>query len=184
MQTDGLFRSILRSLKILRVYLIGNHIRMSLKVNGRLILTKNLTGVTTVIGFTIRGFLLISLALITCTCSGVRLMSVTQITAKPIDSSLYFGKPARLIQGVTECATLKTDGVDSHSWHQEKPSTWQPSQAMHDSVSYPNRVVMLKKCLPTKSYPYPLTTRFSSNLFKMVWIDRRLNWHIGFLLLS
>ena len=136
------------------------------------------------IGFITRGSLLILLGLITCTCSGVRLMSGIQITGKPIDSSLYSGKHVKLIHEATECATSRIDGVDSRSWPQERPSTWQQSQVTLDSVSYQKPVVMPRKCLPTKLYPYRSTTRFSSNLFKMVWIDRRLNWHIGFLLLS
>ena len=157
---------------------------MSLRAIGRDTLMKNSTGVMAVTGFITRGLLLISLGLITCTCSGVRLMSVIPTTVKQTDSSLYFGKPVKPIQEATECAILRTDGVDSHLWLQEKQSTWRPSPVMPDLVYYQSQVVMPKKCLPIKLYRYPLTTRFSSNLYKMVWIDRRLNWHIGFLLLS
>ena len=119
----GSFRSTLRSLKILRAYSIGKLIQMSLKNKWEVILMKNLTDVITAIGFIIKEVLLILLALTTCTCSGVRSTLVIQTTEKPIDSSLYSGKPVRLIQDVTECATLKTDGVDSHLWHQVKPLT-------------------------------------------------------------
>ena len=137
-----------------------------------------------VFGFITKAFLLTSLALTTCTCSGVRLTSVIQTTEKQIDSSSYFGKPVSLIKDVTECAILRTDGVDSHSWHQVKQLIKLPYQEMQDSVSYQSQVVMQRKCLQIRLYQYPLTTRFSLNLYKMVWIDRRLSWHIGFLLLS
>jgi len=39
---------------------------------------------------------------------------------------------------------------------------------------------MQRKCLQIKLFQYPLIIHFSSNRFKMVWIGRRLNWHIGF----
>ena len=81
---------------------------------------KNLKDVKKVFGFIIKVKLLILLALITCTCSGVRLTLGHQTLEKPIDYFSYSGKLAKQIQDATECATLKTVVLDSLSWHPEK----------------------------------------------------------------
>ena len=96
---------------------------MSLKTNGRGYIDEEFNRRDNGYWFYNKEVLLILLALTTCTCSGVRSTLEIQTIEKPIDSSLYSGKPVRLIQEATECATLKTDGVDSHLWHQVKPLT-------------------------------------------------------------
>ena len=177
-------KNTLRNSNVLKVYSTGKHIRTNLKVSGKLISMRNLTGAKTGIGFTTREYLPILLALITCTCNGQRLTSDTLTTVKPIDYSSSFGKHARLIEDLTACAILKTDGVDSHLWHQVKPSIWQQYQVTPDLVSYQRQVPMPKRCLPTKLYPSRLIIHFSSNLSKTVWTDPRPNLHIGFQLQS
>jgi hypothetical protein len=43
-----------------------------------------------------------------------------QILEKPIDYSLYSGKLAKQTLDAMECVTLKTVGLDSLSWPQER----------------------------------------------------------------
>ena len=64
-------------------------------------------------GFIMMVLLLTLLALITCTCNGQKLMLERQTIEKQTDSSLYSGKHVKQMTGVTECATLKTDDLDS-----------------------------------------------------------------------
>ena len=141
---------------------------------------KNLKDVKKVFGSTIKVFLHILLVLTICTSNGQKLMLDKQNLGKPIDSSLFFGKRAKLIKDLTECATLKTDVLDSLSWHQGKRLTWRQYLATLDSVSYQNQVQMLKKCSQIKLYRSRLITRFSSNRFKTVWTDPKPNLPTGF----
>ena len=71
------------------------------------ILIKSLNIGKKAFGFITKAFLLISLALITCTCSGPRLMLGNQTLGKQTDYSLSFGKLARQTVDVSECATLR-----------------------------------------------------------------------------
>ena len=96
--------------------------------------TKNSKEEKMVIGFTITAWLLILLVLITCTSSGQKLMLERQILENQTDSSLYFGKHVKQIQGVTECATLKTDDLDSLLCHQQNLLTKLQYLPMLDSV--------------------------------------------------
>ena len=80
----------------------------------------NLKDVKKVFGFIIKVNLLILLALIICTYSGVRLMLDHQILEKPIDYSSYSGKLVKPIKDVTEFVTLKTVDQDFLLWPQEK----------------------------------------------------------------
>ena len=73
-----------------------------------------------VFGFITKVKLLTLLVLITCTCSGVKLMLGNQTLENQIDYSLYSGKLAKQIQDATECATSKTVVLDSLLWHPEK----------------------------------------------------------------
>ena len=98
------------------------------------------------------------------------------------DYSIYSGKPARQIIDVSEWTTSKIDGVDFHLCHQEKSLTLQPYQQIQDMEYFQSQGLMQRKCLPTKSYQYQLTTLSSLNPYKMVWIDRRQNLHIEYLL--
>ena len=75
--------------------------------------TKNLSVEKKVLVSTITAVLYILLVLITCTCSGQRLILERQILEKQTDSSLYFGKHVKQMQDVTVCATSKTDDLDS-----------------------------------------------------------------------
>src|SRR6056300_1447643 len=115
---------------------------------------KNLKGAMRVIGFIIKINLFILLALITCTCSGPRLMLGHQSLGKQIDYSLYSGKLAKQIPDVMECAISKTDALDLASWHQLKLLTGLQYQAMHDSAYCPNLVGTQKKCSQIKWYQY------------------------------
>ena len=141
---------------------------------------KNLSVEKKVLASTIMAILYISLVLITCTCSGQKLTLVHPTIERQIDYSLYSGKLVKQITDVTECAILKTDGVDLALWHQPNLLTWQQSQVIQDLVYSPKQELMQKKCLQIKLYQYPLTIRFSSNQYKMVWTGQKLNWHIAF----
>jgi len=103
-----------------------------------------------------------------------------QSLEKQTDYSLYSGKLAKQIQDATECATSKIDGVAFHSWHHQKLLTKLLSPQILDMVSYQNPGLMLKKCLPTRLYQYPLIIHSSLNQYKMEWIDQKQNWHIVF----
>jgi hypothetical protein len=72
-----------------------------------------------VFGFITKTILLILLALITCTCSGVKLMLENPILESQIGFSIYSGKLVKPTIVASECAILKTDALDFHSWHQE-----------------------------------------------------------------
>ena len=164
--------------------MIGKLIQMTFKEKWYDYIDKNLEGVMKVIGLLIKVNLLILLVLITCTCNGPRLMLGKQTFEKQTDYSLYSGKLVKQINDATECATSKTDGLVFHSWHPAKLSTLPLSLVMLDTVSYQSLGLMQRKCLPIKLYRFQSTTRFSSNRFKMVWIDQKLNLHTGFQLVD
>ena len=107
-------------------------------------------------------------------------MSAKPIFEKQIDSSSFSGKRAKLIQDVMECATLKIDEVAFLLWRQGKRSTLRQYLATLDSVSYPNQVQMLKKCLQIRLFQSQLITHSFSNRFKMEWTDQKPNLPIGF----
>ena len=79
----------------------------NLKKNGMNILTKNLRDVKKVFGFITKTSLLILLVLITCTCSGPKLMLGSQTLGNQTDYSTYSGKLVKQTAGVMECAYLK-----------------------------------------------------------------------------
>lgn len=120
-------------------------------------------------------FLLILLVLITCTCSGVRLTSGSQTLGRQIDYSTSFGRHVRRTPDVMECVTLRIDGQGSLLWQVVRPLIWQQYPVMHATEFCPSPVLMLRKCLQTKSCQYPSTTRSSSNQSKMAWIDLKQN---------
>ena len=115
--------------------------------------------------------ILILLVLITCTCNGVKLTSGNQTFVKPIEYSTSFGKPARRTSDVMECVTLRIDDQGSLSWHRVRWSTWQLYPVIPGMVSCPSPVLTLRRCLQTKSCPYPSTTPSSSSQSKTVWTD-------------
>jgi hypothetical protein len=131
-------------------------------------------------GFIIKASLLILLALITCTCSGVRLMWGSQSLGKPIDYSIFSGKLVKQTTGVMECAISKTDVQDFLSWRLGKRLTLQQYHQTHALGYCPNLVPMLKKCSQIKLYLYPSTTHSSSSQFKMEWIDQKQNLPIEY----
>ena len=136
-------------------------------------LIKSLLVETKAFGFITKVILLTLVVLITCTCSGPRLMLGNQIIEKPIDYSLYSGKLARQINVVTGCAILKTDVLGFHLWHPEKWLIWQPYPLTLDMVYYPSLGQMLRPCSQIRWYPYRLITPSFSNRYKMVWTDQR-----------
>ena len=145
-----------------------------------IILIQSLKDVMKVSGSITKVFLLISLALITCTCSGVKLMLAQPITESQIGFSLYSGKRAKPTSVVMECAISKTDALVFHSWHQGRLLTWQQYHLIHGSAYCPNLGLMLKKCSPIRLYQYPLTTRSSSSQYKTVWTAQKQNLPIEY----
>ena len=142
------------------------------------ILIKNLQNVKKVIGSITKTILLISLGLITCTCSGLKSTWVLQTIEKQTDYSSYSGKLAKQIQDPMECAISKIDGVAFHSWHQQRLLTKLPSLQTLGLGYYQNLGLTPKKCLQIKSYQYPLITHSFLNRYRTVWIDLRPSWHI------
>ena len=137
------------------------------------ILTKSLNTGKKAFRFTTRAFLLISLALITCTCSGPKLMLGNQTLGKQTDYSLSSGKLAWQIADASECATLRIGGPVLASWPAEQQFIWQQYLLMRDSGSYPNQAQMLRRCLQIRWYLYQSTILSSSNQFRTEWTGRR-----------
>jgi hypothetical protein len=131
-------------------------------------------------GFITRVLLLILLALIICTCSGPKLMLVTQTSEKLTDSSTYSGKLVKQTDVVTECAISKTVDRDLALWPVEKWLIQLQLVPMHDSAYCPNLGPMLRKCSQIKWYQYRSITRSFLNQYRTVWIDPRPSWHIGY----
>jgi hypothetical protein len=115
------------------------------------------------------------LALIICTCSGVKSTSVNQISGNQIDYFLYSGKPVRLTHDLMGCAILRIDVVDFRLCPQQRRSIMQQLHLMHGSVSCQSLVPMLKRCSQTRSYRYRLTTRSFSNQYRTVWTGQKPN---------
>ena len=157
----------------LKQFLIGIIILLILKTNGMIILMENLKSVMKGIGSITKALLVILLVLITCTCNGVRLTSGNQTFARPIEYSTYSGRLAKPIQDVTECVILRIDDQGSLSWQVVRSSTLPLYPAMPAMESCPSPVLMLRKCLQTKSCQSQLTTRSSSSQSKTVWIDQK-----------
>lgn len=87
-----------------------------------------------------------------CTSTGQRLMWVRPNLGRQTEYSITFGKPVRRTIGVTECATSRIDGLALASWHHQKLLMWLRRQETRGSVYYRKRVLMRKKCLPTRLY--------------------------------
>ena len=138
----------------------------------------NLNYVKKGFGFITKTSLLILLVLITCTCSGPRLMLGSQSFEKQIDYSIFSGKLAKQIEDPMGCAILKTEDLGFHLWHQEKLLIWQPYQVMLGTGFYPSLELTQKRCSLIKWYPYRLITHSFLNRYKTVWIGPKPNWHI------
>ena len=144
------------------------------------ILTKNLLGVKKVFGLLTKTFLLILLVLITCTCSGPKLMLGNQTLGNQIDYSTYFGRHAKQMPGLMECVILKTVGQDSHLCPQLSRSTLLQYPRIHGSAYCPNLVPMLKRCSQIRWYQFPLTIPSFSNRSRTVWIGQRPSSRTGY----
>ena len=128
------------------------------------------------IGSTIKVLTLISLALITITCNGPRLMLGSQTFEKQTDYSLFSGKHARQIKDATEYATLRIDGLDLASCQAARQLIKLHSLQMLDSESYRRLVAMQRRCLPTRLSQFRHTIHSSSNQYKTEWTAPRQNW--------
>ena len=93
-----------------------------------------------------------------CTLTGQKLMLVHLNLDNQTKYSFTFGKPARLITDVMECAISKIDGVDSPLWLAERQLIKLQYQRMQDLECYQKVVVTQKKCSPIKLYLYRSTT--------------------------
>ena len=162
------------------MYLTGKDIQQILRKNGTIILTKSLKDVKKDIGSIIEAWLLTLLVLTICSCSGAKLMLVPQITESQIGFSLYSGKHVKPTSDVMVCATSKTDALVFHSWRHQSSCIKQQYLPTHALGYYQNQGLTLKKCLPTKLYPYQSTIRSFSNPYKMVWTDQRRSLPTGY----
>ena len=126
-----------------------------------------------VFGFIIKASLLISLALIICTCSGPKLMLGNQTLGSQIDYSLFSGKLVKQIHDPMGCVTLRTGVPGFLSWPQERWLTWQPYQVTVGMVYYPSPVLMRKPCSQIRWYPYQLIIPSFSNRYRTEWTVQR-----------
>ena len=117
--------------------------------------------------------LLILQVLTICIFSGQRSMLVTQTLEKQTDYFTYFGKLVKQIRDASVCVTSRTDVRVSRSWHLEKQLMKLRFLVTRDLEYYLNQDPMRKRCLQTRLCQYQLTTRFSSNPYKTVWIDQK-----------
>ena len=141
---------------------------------------KNLNEEKKGFGFIIMGLLLTLLVLITCTCSGPKLMLGTQSFGNLIGYSTYSGKLVRLTIDVLECATSKIDGLDLALCRHQKLLTKAQSLQIQGTVYYQSLEQMRKKCLQTKLFQYQPTIHSSLNLYKMGWTNQKQNLPIEF----
>ena len=140
---------------------------------------KNLLVEKKVFGFITKASLLILLALIICTCSGVKLTLGNQTLGSQIDYSSFSGKLVRQIHDPMGCATLRTDVLVFHSWPLERWLTWQPYHLTPGMVYYQSPVLMPRRCSQTRWYPYQLIIHSFSNPFRTEWIVPRPSSHIA-----
>ncbi len=149
-----------------------------LKKNIMITLIKNSLDVKKAFGITIKAFLLISLVLITCTCSGLKLMLGTQTFGNQIDYSTYFGKHANLIVDPTECVILRTDGPGLVSWLHPTQLTRQQYREILGLEYSLSRELTLRRCSQIRLYPYQLTTHSFLNRYKTGWNVPKQNYRI------
>ena len=109
----------------------------------------------------------------TCTLTGPRLTLGHRTSVRQTGFSFTFGRHARLTGVAMACATSRIDGLDFHSWQAQRRYIKLQSQRMLDLGYYQRRELMLRRCLPTRSYLYPSTIHFSSNQYRTVWRDQR-----------
>ena len=92
-----------------------------------------------------------------------------------------FGRRVRLINGATECATLRIDDLDLALWRLQRQSTWQLPLRTQDLGSYLRLERMLRRCSQTRLYPFQSTIRFSSNQYRTEWNVPKQNYPTRFL---
>ena len=131
-------------------------------------------------GFITRILLLILLVLIICTCSGPKLMLVSQTSEKLTDSSTYSGKLVKQTNVLMECAISKTVDRDFRLWPVEKQLIRLQLVPIHDSAYCPNLGPMPRKCSQIRWFQYRSITRSFLNRYRMVWTVPRPNWHTGY----
>ena len=161
--------------------MIGTKDQSSLKKNGTSTLTKSLFVVKKAIGSIAKAFLLILLVLSTCTCSGLKLTWGQQIFASQTGYSTYSGRLVNRTVGVTECAILRTDGLDLVSWHHPTQLTRQQFQEMLGLEYSLSLELMLRKCSLIKLYPYQSITPSFLNQYRTEWNVQRQNYHTRYL---
>ena len=139
------------------------------------ILMKNLKDVKKGSGFITKVFLVILLVLITCTCSGLKLMSDTQSFANPIEFSSFSGRPVSWMSAHMDCAILRIDDPVFLSWHLQSLYTRPLYHQTPDMVFYRRVALMQRRCLPTRLYRYPLITPFFLDQYRTVWTGPKRN---------
>ncbi len=126
-------------------------------------------------GSIIKVWLLTLLVLTICTCSGVKSTLVNRTFANQIDYSISFGRLAKPMYVHMDCATLRTEDLDFHLWHQARWLTWQPYPLTLDMEYYRNLDLMRRRCSRIKWYQYQSTIRSFSSQYKTVWTGQRQN---------
>ena len=85
-----------------------------------------------------------------------------------------FGRLARQMPGLMECATLRTGGLDLVLWHHPNALTRQQLQKILGLGYYQRLELMQRRCLQTRWFQYPSTIRSFSNQSRTVWnVPRR-----------
>jgi len=92
-----------------------------------------------------------------------------------------FGRRVKLINGATECATLRIDDLDLALWRLQRQSTWQLPLKTQDLGSYLKLERMLRRCSQTRLYPFQSTIHFSSNQYRTEWNVPKQNYPTRFL---
>ena len=142
------------------------------------ILMMSLQNVMRGIGSIIIKFQLILLALITCTCSGPRLMWGDQIIGKRTEFSSSFGKHAKPMQEHTGCVTLRIEDRDLVLCPVPRQSI-RPQALLMPVLAYSvKQELMLKRCLQTRLFQYPLTIHSFLSQYRTEWTVPRLNSRI------
>ena len=103
-----------------------------------------------------------------------------QILGRQTESFTTFGRRARQIGDLMECATSRIDGLGLALWRPQRLLTWQQLPRTLDLVSYLRLEQMQRRCLQTRLYPYQSIIHFSSNPYKTVWNDRRRSFPIRY----
>ena len=92
--------------------------------------------------------------------------------------SIIFGKRARLIREVMECATSRTDGLVFPLWEARRLLTKLQSPGIPDLEFYQSLDQMQRRCSQIRLYQYQQITRSSLNQSRTVWKGRRRNYRI------